>query len=306
MVEVQVPASAANLGPGFDVVGMALDLFNVVEVATAATGVSITVLGEKGELPLDESNLLARAASALFERIGAPLPGLRMRVQQRIPVSRGLGSSAAAIVGGLLAANALAGSPLSENELFELATTLEGHPDNVGAALFGGLVVSVASLGGPSRPYRCVKLNVPEDLDVVLAIPDIRVPTELARQVLPRSVPLEDAVHNIGRAAMLVASFALGKLDALGDAMDDRLHQPYRSRLTPGLEDVVTVARRAGALGAALSGSGPTVIALTTTGAGHVAAAMAEAFAMHGVACRTMVTRASARGATVACPGCRR
>ncbi|MEW6226900.1 MAG: homoserine kinase [Bacillota bacterium] len=300
MVEVQVPASTANLGPGFDSVGMAIELFNAIEMDTAATGLEITALGDNRDLPLDATNLLARAASALFERIGKPLPGLRIRVQQRIPVSRGLGSSAAAIVGGLLAANALAGSPLSEDDLFALATSIEGHPDNVAAALFGGFVVSVPGSHKTSCPYSCIKLNVPKGLRVVLAIPDLQVPTELARRVLPESVSLEDAVHNISRTAMLVASFASGRFDLLSLAMEDRLHQPYRSSLTPGLEDVLAAARQAGAIGAALSGSGPSVIALTTTDPRAVARAMAAAFASRRVACRTIITRATSRGATVA------
>lgn len=299
MVEVQVPASTANLGPGFDTIGMALELFNVIRVSTATAGLEITVLGDGGDLPLDATNLLARAASALFGRIGRPLPGMRIQVEQRIPISRGLGSSAAAIVGGLFAANVLADSPLSEDDLFDLATSIEGHPDNVAAALFGGLVVSVPGGRAALRPYGWVRLGVPRDLHVVLAIPDLRVPTELARQVLPRNVSLEDAVHNISRTAMLVASFASGRFDLLGLAMEDRLHQQYRSSLTPGLEDVLAAARQAGAIGAALSGSGPSVVALTATDPQTVARAVAAAFASHRVTCRTVVTRASSRGATV-------
>jgi len=343
VVEVRVPASTANLGPGFDAVGMALELFNVVRMSTTTTtGLEITVLGDSRDLPLDWTNLVARSAAALFEEVGMSVPGLRIHVQQRIPVSRGLGSSAAAIVAGLLAANALAGSPLSGDELFQLATEIEGHPDNVAAALFGGFVVSVrgfasgtsamadaatgdrhqaagagahvsadaaveaaaqarAAAGPPpgDRYLRCLKLDVPKSLYAVLAIPDFQVPTELARRVLPSSVSLADAVHNISRTALLVASIASGRFELLADAMEDRLHQPYRADLTPGLADVLAAAREAGALGAALSGSGPSVLALAAGDPHAVAAAMAAAFAAHGVACRTVITRASSRGATV-------
>ncbi|MEW6298352.1 MAG: homoserine kinase [Thermodesulfobacteriota bacterium] len=297
VVEVRVPASTANLGPGFDAVGMALELFNVVRMGTTTTtGLEITVLGDSRDLPLDWTNLVARSAAALFEEVGLPVPGLRIHVHQRIPVSRGLGSSAAAIVAGLLAANALVGFPLTDDDLFQLATEIEGHPDNVAAALFGGFVVSVAD---EHRRLRHLKLDVPSSLHVVVAIPDFHVPTELARRVLPGSVTLADAVHNISRTALLVASIASGRLDFLGDAMADRLHQPYRASLVPGLADVLAAARQAGALGAALSGSGPSVVAFAATDPHRVARAMAATFAASGVTCRTVVTRACRRGATV-------
>ena len=171
VVEVRVPASTANLGPGFDAVGMALELFNVVRMGTTTTtGLEITVLGDSRDLPLDWTNLVARSAAALFEKVGLPVPGLRIHVYQRIPVSRGLGSSAAAIVAGLVAANALADFPLTDDDLFQLATEIEGHPDNVAAALFGGFVVSVAD---EHRRLRHLKLNVPSDLHLVVAIPEI-------------------------------------------------------------------------------------------------------------------------------------
>ncbi|MDI7247114.1 MAG: homoserine kinase [Bacillota bacterium] len=368
VVEVRVPASTANLGPGFDTVGMALELFNVVRMSTTTTtgGLEITVLGDSRDLPLDWTNLVARSAAVLFEEVGVPVPGLRIHVQQRIPVSRGLGSSAAGIVAGLLAANALAGFPLGDDEVFRLAVEIEGHPDNVAAALFGGFVVSVRGFGseaaamgtdggatGAGLPsvgsigsvgfvgsagsggsgggallaardaatkasaqagagttgtagtpsgrgcLRYLKLDVPRSLHAVVAIPDFQVPTELARHVLPRNVPMADAVHNIGRTALLVASIALGRLELLADAMEDRLHQPYRADLTPGLTDVLAAARKEGALGAALSGSGPSVLAFASHDPRAVAEAMAAAFAAHGVACRTVITRASSQGATV-------
>lgn len=295
-VEVRVPASTANLGPGFDAVGMALELFNVVRMGTTTTGLEITVLGDSRDQPLDWTNLVARSAAALFEETGLPVPGLRIHVHQRIPVSRGLGSSAAAIVAGLVGANALAGFPLTADDLFQLATEIEGHPDNVAAALFGGFVVSVAD--GRHR-LRHVKLDVPSGLRLVVAIPDFHVPTELARRVLPGSVTLADAVYNISRTALLVASVASGRFDFLGDAMSDRLHQPYRAALVPGLDDVLAAAREAGALGAALSGSGPSVVAFAACDPHRVARAMAATFAESGVASRTVVTRACRRGAVV-------
>ncbi|MGE5574069.1 MAG: homoserine kinase [Bacteroidota bacterium] len=368
VVEVRVPASTANLGPGFDAVGMALELFNVVRIGTTTTtGLEITVLGDSKDLPLDWTNLVARSAAALFEKVGVPVPGLRIHVQQRIPVSRGLGSSAAAIVAGLLGANALAGLPLGDDEMLQLATEIEGHPDNVAAALFGGFVVSVRGFGSeavtpgadsratgaglpsvgsvvsigsvgsggsgsgalhaardaaikasaqagagatctagapsargcPGECLRYLKLDAPRSLYAVIAIPDFQVPTELARRVLPASVPLADAVHNISRTALLVASIASGRLELLADAMEDRLHQPYRADLTPGLTDVLAAARKEGALGAALSGSGPSVLAFASRDPRAVAEAMAAAFAARGVTCRTVITRASSRGATV-------
>jgi len=297
VVEVRVPASTANLGPGFDAVGMAIELFNVVRMGTTSTtGLEITVLGDSRDLPVDWTNLVARSAATFFEEVGLPVPGLRIHVQQRIPVSRGLGSSAAAIVAGLVGANALAGFPLNDDDLFRLAAEIEGHPDNVGAALFGGLVVSVADERGR---LRYLKMGVPADLHLAIVIPDFHVPTEVARRVLPKSVTLADAVHNIGRTALLVASIASGRLDLLGDAMADKLHQPYRSALVPGLDNVLASAMQAGALGAALSGSGPSVVAFAKQDPQRVAKAMAATFAASGVKCRAVVTRVCQRGAAV-------
>ncbi|MCR4401236.1 MAG: homoserine kinase [Firmicutes bacterium] len=295
-VEVFVPASVANLGPGFDAVGMALEIFNVVRMGTAPTGLEITVLGDDGDQPADRTNLVARSAVALFEEAGLVVPGLRIHVNQAIPVSRGLGSSAAAIVAGLVGANALAGFPLSKDALLELAVEIEGHPDNVAAALFGGFVVSVSD---GNRPPCHLRLDVPGSLHVVVAIPDLHVSTELARSILPESVTLADAVHNIGRVALLVGAIACGRLDFLSAAMSDRLHQPYRANLVPGLDNVLVAATRAGALGAALSGSGPSVVAFARTNPHSVAEAMLEAFGASGVACRTVVTRVCPRGAVV-------
>lgn len=259
MLRVRVPATTANLGSGFDCLGLALKLFNTVSIERSLTfGISVTGQGEK-ELPRDESNLVYRAVQEFYRAVGMAVPCLRIDLTNEVPLGRGLGSSAAAVIGGLVAANALNGGPLSEREVLGLASGLEGHSDNVAAALFGGLVVSTRA----DDDIEWARLPILDGVRAVAFIPDFQMPTDQARSVLPVTVSRGDAVFNIGRASLLVAAFATGRLDLLTKATEDRLHQRYRQKLFPSLESFLDGASRAGAIGAFLSGAGSTVLALT-------------------------------------------
>ncbi|WP_235427250.1 homoserine kinase [Cohnella kolymensis] len=257
-IVVKVPGSTANLGPGFDTLGMALSLFTWVSLEHAAA-TRISLLGDNmSGIPKDKSNLVYRVAQAVFEKAGAHVPELDIVICSDIPLTRGLGSSAAAIVAALVAANALIGNPLSQNELFQMATALEKHPDNVGASLFGGIVA--AAWDGTSAEY--VRLEPPAGMEILVAIPEFQLSTKKARNVLPQHVSLADAVFNVSHSSLLTAALATGRMDVLRHAMRDRLHQPYRSALIPGMDIILENAGDHGALGAVLSGAGPTLLLL--------------------------------------------
>jgi homoserine kinase len=278
-VQVSVPATSANLGPGFDALGLALALHNEV-VAEEADRVSVSVSGEgAGRLPTDADNVVARGVRLAYEAAGRPFRGVRLECVNRVPAARGLGSSAAAWVGGLVAGNALCGGRLTKDALLALAAGAEGHPDNVAAALFGGLTVSCAT----ADAVTAISLPVPPELQWVVAIPDVTSATAEARAVLPASVPHADAVFNVQRVALLLAALQTGRAAALAHALDDRLHQPYRLRLFPWMPDVVAAARGAGALGCVLSGAGPSLLAVATGAAARVAQAVEGAIRRAGV-----------------------
>jgi homoserine kinase len=230
-----------------------------------------------------------------FEVAGRPFRGARLRCVNRIPLSRGLGSSAAAWVGGLLAANALLGEPIDRDGLLAAATRAEGHPDNVAAALLGGLTVSCAD--GPR--VTAVSLPLPAGIDWVVLVPETESSTHEARAVLPDVVPRADAVFNVQRVSLLLAALGAGRADLLDLAMQDRLHQPYRRRLFPWMEEVAAAGRRAGALGCVLSGAGPCLLAAVPARGGQVvAASMAEALLAAGIAGQALHLPVDPRGAT--------
>ena len=245
-MRVRVPASSANLGPGFDVLGAALDVHLEVDVERSPSFELVTDL----PVPRDRGNLLVSS----FERL-LPADGWRFRVSSRIPLSGGLGSSAAAVVGGLLAADALSGG---DGDVLEAAAEIEGHPDNVAAALFGGFVIC-----GGGRPVR---LSPPEGLSAVLVVPTQPVSTEQARAVLPAHVPLADAVFNVSRASLLTLGIARGDLELVRRGLGDRLHQAYRAGLFPRSAALVERAGDLGALGATVSGAGPTILVWCESG----------------------------------------
>lgn len=280
-VHVRVPATSANLGPGFDALGLALALYNEVE-AREADGVAVDVEGEgAGQLPRGGDNVVARGVRLAYEASGRPFKGVALRCLNRVPTSRGLGSSAAAWVGGLAAGNALCGGGLSRERLLALAARAEGHPDNVAAALLGGLTVSCITGDGT---VTAVSLPVPLRLTWVVLIPETASSTAEARAVLPASVPRADAVFNVQRVALLVAALQSGRAEALVPALDDRLHQPYRLALFPWMPTVVAAARAAGALGCVLSGAGPALLAVIAGDGAAVAAAMERALRTAGIA----------------------
>jgi homoserine kinase len=272
-VRVRVPATSANLGPGFDALGLALALHNEV-VAEEADRTVVRVDGEgAGRLATTDKNVVARGVRMAFEAAGRPFKGVALTCVNRVPSARGLGSSAAAWVGGLVAGNALLGTPLDRAAILDLAARAEGHPDNVAAAIFGGLTVSCTTAAGA----RAVVLPVPANVGWVVLVPEITSATSEARAVLPASVSRADAVFNVQRVALLLASLQTGRVDTLALALDDRLHQPYRLKLFPWMPEIVSAARAAGALGCVLSGAGPSVLAVVT---GDPAAALAVGRAM--------------------------
>ncbi len=291
-VRLRIPATTANLGPGFDALGLALNIYNYLEMERIPTGLEIAVRGEgTNELPLDKGNLVYKAATKVFKRVGQT-PGLRIKQENNIPLSRGLGSSAAAIIGGLVAANHLVGQPFTPDQLLDMATEMEGHPDNVAPALFGGLVA--ACMQGSAVKYIAIKPTKP--LNMVVAIPAFHLSTKKARNVLPAKVSFRDATHNVGRAALLVSAFCTGDYSHLRWACHDKLHQPYRASLVPGLISVIEAVTTSGGLGAALSGAGPSVIAFTTGDSATVGEAMQLAFKTHGVASQVIYTDINTQG----------
>ncbi|MGI9953269.1 homoserine kinase [Moorellaceae bacterium AZ2] len=295
MPRVRVPATTANLGPGFDALGLALNLYDYISVEEAPR-LEITIQGE-GEttIPRGPENIAYRAVRAVYARVGREAPGFRIAFYNNIPVARGLGSSAAAVVGGLVGANALLGYPLQEEELVCLAAQLEGHPDNVVPALVGGLVV--AALNGHQVYYQ--RLEPPKGLTLQVAVPHFSLSTRVSRGVLPAMVSVEDAVFNLSRTALLIAAAQVGNLKLMGKAMEDRLHQPYRLPLVPGMSSVFAAAMEAGALAVTLSGSGPTVIAFCQGSCPQVGEAMKKAFQKHGVDCQVKELQPCSQGATL-------
>jgi homoserine kinase len=302
-VSVRVPATSANLGPGFDALGVALTLYNRFHFAPATDGVTrATFSGESAdELASAPNCLTLRAARALAETVGRPLPPVLIHIENAIPLQRGLGSSASAIIGGLVGANALLGSPLDRARILELATALEGHPDNVAPSLLGGFQTAVTTGDG----VRVLRLPVPEaaeaELRMVVCVPEIRLGTSVARAFLPDALPLADAAFNVGRVSLLVAALCSGRLDFLRDALEDRLHQPYRAAHVPGFYDALTAARDAGAWGACLSGSGSTLLAFAPEEhAARVADALAAAFTARNLPARAWPLRVDREGTVVA------
>ena len=295
-IRVAAPATTANLGPGYDCLGMALDIWNTIQVEPLPEGEEpkVGVSGEgAGELESGTGNLVYRSMEFLFRELGRTMPPVRVDCDNEIPLARGLGSSAAAIAGGLAAANALAEGEFSPRELLEMAATIEGHPDNVAAAVMGGLQLVVTQ---ESTLYS-VPVSVPTEMHAVVFIPDVRIATADARAVLPQHLSVADAVHNMARVALLVAGMATNHPEYLAVATQDKLHQPYRQPLFPAMKLLMKAANDAGALGAFLSGSGSTVLALTRGREMTVAYEMAEAARQASVEGTVKVTQPTALGA---------
>jgi len=287
-VLLRVPATSANLGPGFDCLGLALDLW-----------AQFTLETHDAPVPPPDNPLLGMvlaAAEAYYAAAGVEAPpGLSIDWQGGFPVARGLGASAAARAAGLVGANVLAGEPLSLEELLPLGAYLESHADNMAPALLGGLQVAVWE----GQRVTHTSVPVPPQLRVVLLVPDRKMPTRESRRLLPQEVSRQDAVYNVGRAALLVAALSAGRLDLLDTATGDRLHQPARSKLLPGMEQIMASARQAGALCAYLSGGGSTISAWTVQNEQQIAQAMLGAAQSAGNSGETIITRPSESGAEI-------
>ncbi len=296
-LKIRVPATTANLGPGFDCLGLALDWWNTIEVETTARGLQVECDCPAGvDIPLNRHNLIVCGMDAVYRLAGQKRPPLRIHMTSRIPIASGLGSSSAAIVAGLSAANALLGHLYSRDELVTLATRLEGHPDNVAPALLGGLMV--AAMNG--KQVTVARLPVPRELRCVLFIPNTSLLTKRSRGILPKRIPRADAIYNASRVALWIAALRERRWDWLAVATQDRLHQPYRAKLVPGMYELFDAARRAGAYGVALSGAGPSIIAFTKDHAHKVAREMRRTAQRIGIEGTTRVVAPSAHGAQVA------
>ncbi len=294
-LRVRVPASSANLGPGFDTFALALPLLAEFELRPAKTW-SVTVEGDGQGIPPDDENLFVVSARAVAKALGRELVAQHVTQRSAIPIARGLGSSAAAIVGGAVAANTLLGEPFDRRTLLRIASEVEGHADNVAAALYGAFTVALPDDGGPFA----TRLVFPRTWRVCLLIPGRPLSTEQARAVLPAQVSRDDAVFNVAHGAALIAAVMRADGALLALAMVDRLHQAARTKLVPALGEIITAAREAGAFGAALSGAGPSVLAVAPTRlAPRVVAAMEEAAAAAGAPGRGRVVRVRAAGAQV-------
>lgn len=295
-ITVAVPATTANLGPGFDCLGLTLDLWNEVTVSLEGEGVHISVEGEGvGRLPADETNPIAAGAFALLAEYQLKPRGITIASRNAVPPESGLGSSATAAIAGLVAANALLGSPLRHREMMQRAVDQEGHPDNVAAALYGGLaVVARDEAGFIVRHYKLPRL-----LDVVVVLPEHHSATHEARAQLPPSVSLQDAVFNIGRTALVIDALRRSDLELLSRVMDDRLHQTVRLASIPGAEAALRAGRTAGAAAVALSGAGPSLIGFAggPGEAGAAGEAMVAAFAEAGVKARALTLKTTNRAA---------
>ena len=259
MFHIKVPATSANMGPGFDCVGVALELYNELWAEETDGGIDISSADGR-DIPKGEKNLIYTTIKGFYDREGLKLPGVKIVQKDSIPMTRGLGSSAACIVGGLLAANAMSGRNYTVDRLALMAAELEGHPDNSNPALMGSMVVSAMHDGEMSR----IKINVPENLTFGVLIPNFALSTAESRAVLPKEYTRAQAVFNSSRTGLLIAAMMTGNLEALRVAVDDEIHQPYRKKLIRNYDDIFEKARENGSLAEYLSGAGPTLMTLIT------------------------------------------
>jgi homoserine kinase len=292
---IVVPATSANLGCGFDCAALALDLYLKVRARPSpAAGFRCRYRGPHPErIPLDETNLVVRAACRAAERMGGEIEGSEIELESEIPVAAGLGSSAAAIVAGILLAARHLGKTPDPETVVGLADEIEGHPDNVAAAYHGGLVVAGREADGKIRVARAA---LPQDLDLVVVVPDFELPTERARAALPASYSRQDAVQNLQNLALLVATCFSGEFQLTPQLFQDRLHQPYRAPLVPGLEGCFAL-RHPDLLGVFLSGAGASVLAIARSHGAEIGERLAGEFRRHGLGSRVLLQKAENRGA---------
>ncbi|MEG4499684.1 homoserine kinase [Microcoleus sp. F10-C6] len=302
-VTVTVPATTANLGPGFDCIGAALSLYNRFQFSrlepSATEKLKITVTGEEAaKVKTDDSNLAYQAFLKLYDRLQQSPPPAAIHIDMQVPLARGLGSSATAIVGGLVGANQLAGAPLSQVEVMQLAIELEGHPDNVVPALLGGC--RLAASNPPGASWEICDIPWHPNIVPVVAIPDFELSTAEARRVLPAEYSRADAIFNAAHLGLLVRALETGNENWLRCALQDKIHQPYRQSLIRGYEAVQQAALNAGACGMVISGAGPTLLALTdATNADAVVREMAAAWMEFGVKADVRAIELDTQGAQV-------
>ena len=256
MIKIQVPATSANLGPGFDSLGLSLNMYNNIWIKEYDT-IDI-VSKDKVIVPKDKTNLIYWSANYLYKKCGRKLPGLKIRQENNIPMARGLGSSSACIVAGLIAANKFLGDQFSKQELINIAAKVEGHPDNIAPAFLGGLV----SCAIENDIVYNVSIPINDNIRFAVFIPPFEIKTSLARKSLPTSYSKEDAIFNLSRSSLLIASLISGKLENLKVATQDRLHQPYRKKFINGIDNVFETAYELGAYGTYITGAGPSIIAI--------------------------------------------
>ncbi|MGE5644335.1 MAG: homoserine kinase [Acidobacteriota bacterium] len=289
---LRVPASSANLGPGFDSLGLALGIYlecrfrNSPELAIRASG------RDAGSIPLDETNLIWRTAQTVASDVGGELPPIEIEIQNDIPLGKGLGSSAAALTAGVVIADELLNLGWRPLRILNEAARIEGHPDNVAACVLGSIVASAIDSGGSAR---AVRIELPPKFGIAVVVPDFDLPTTKARAVLPACYSREDAVFNVQRASLLVAALATGTISAFPTALEDRFHHSYRAPLVPGLADILKL-RAPGLLGCVLSGAGPSILVFYERGCEQVCDLVRQVFALNGRAAEILWTEIPSRG----------
>ncbi len=281
---LRVPASSANLGPGFDALGLALSIYLECRFRPADT-LAIRVTGrDAGEIPATEENLIWQTALAVARDTGERLPPIELEIRNDIPLGKGLGSSAAALTAGVVIADQLLGLGWKPLRILDEAARIEGHPDNVAACVLGSIVASAIDTHGETR---AVRIDLPAKMDLAVVVPDFQLPTSKARAVLPPTYSREDTVFNIQRSALLIAALATASTSAFPAAIEDRIHQPYRAPLVPGMEEILRL-RAPGLLGCALSGAGPSILVFYERGYEQVCDLVRQIFALHGHQAETL------------------
>jgi len=304
MIRVRVPASTSNLGPGFDVLGLALKCYLQVSASKADKNDDEPNLEVKGEgaaeLSVGKDNLIWQVIEFAAERENISIPPVRIVIENQIPLSRGLGSSAAAIIAGLKLFEAITEHHLDEDKLLSYAMKFESHPDNLAPALMGGLVVNCVT---SDHKVSSVKLSWPSQIKVVIVVPEFRLSTATAREILPSTVSRQDAIYNVQRTALFLSALTAGRFDFLREAMRDRLHQPMRQALIPGLEEILSLPQRDGFYGIALSGAGPSILALVDSGDNRfedeIGGSIIDIFRNHGIKSSAMALEIDNEGCTV-------
>ncbi len=298
MVKVQVPASTANIGPGFDILGLALTLYNTVEIELLSEPtLEIEYTGEGKEyIPIDSSNMIYKSIQRVFSSVNKPLNGLKIKIDNKIPLMGGLGSSSSAIVSGIVAGNALLDNPLTKMDMLKLAVAEDGHPDNVTPALFGGFTLSYRD---QEKKPSMIPLTFPSEIHIVTVSPDFHVSTQSAREAMPANYPLKVVTENTTRLIRLIRSLEQGQWDDLQSLLDDEFHQPYRFPLVPGLKKACKKAYQSGAIGAFISGSGPSLALFCNDNRENVAQSVVEVFTQEGLEAKVRFLKVDLEGAKI-------